>query len=84
VSPIQARKGILTHKKFICHCNGAYCNFCAGGLFSCTVCHGAEGSLATECPGRPMTQQHDSVYQGKRDFVGGKWINVRTGSNAKV
>ena len=59
--------------------------FIASGLLSCTVCHGAEGSLATECPGRPMTpQQHDSVYQGKRDFVGGKWINVRTGSNAKV
>ena len=51
-----------------------YCPLCDGGLFICTVCNGAEGSLPSECPGRRMTPQESAeVYEGLVDFVKGKW-----------
>jgi hypothetical protein len=31
------------------------CKICIGGLASCDVCGGAEGSLLPECPGRHLT-----------------------------
>lgn len=53
-------------------CDG--CMFCNGGLLSCTVCKGGEGSLPTVCPGRPMTEEEqDEVYRGELDFIGGMW-----------
>jgi len=54
-----------------------HCVYCDGGLASCTVCHGHEGSLPTECPGEPMTpEQQDEVYDGSLDFRGGRWFDV--------
>lgn len=46
-------------------CNG--CQFCEGGLASCTTCKGGEGSLPTVCPGRPMTEQKPLVGSNRQD-----------------
>jgi hypothetical protein len=44
-------------------------------LFICKVCGTFEGGLATECPGEKITiEQADDIYQGKIDFIGGRWI----------
>jgi hypothetical protein len=60
-----------------CHeCNG--CHLCRGGLGVCTVCHGIEGSLATDCPGERMTfEQDQAVYAGTLDFTRRDgWIEI--------
>lgn len=50
------------------------CNYCDGGLASCDVCGGAEASLPTHCPGKPMShQEQDEVAAGVLDFVDGQW-----------
>lgn len=50
---------------------------CEGGLFSCVRCHGAEGSLPTECPGFPMLEWNsDAVMTGLIDFKRGRWVVV--------
>lgn len=56
------------------HCYG--CHLCAGGLASCTRCHGFEGGLPTDCPGDGMNEeQHEAVYAGTLDFVHGRgWV----------
>ncbi len=48
---------------------------CEGNLASCTTCKGAEGSLTTECCGRPITEEEvHRIYEvGDLDFVDGKW-----------
>lgn len=52
-----------------CNCDNEYCNICRGGLMSCTVCGGAEGTLPTDCPGVRMTQtEEDWVYHNEIDF----------------
>lgn len=44
------------------------------GLLYCEICNGAEGSLPTNCPGRPMTvEEGDLVYEGKLDYSDGEW-----------
>jgi hypothetical protein len=46
------------------------CVFCNGGLASCTVCGGGEGTLPTDCPGERMTAtQQDAVYAGSLDYT---------------
>jgi hypothetical protein len=68
----------MEHTKYIC--KGGHdslgCMFCDGGLFACTVCGGAEGSLATDCPGVQMTpEQGDAVYAGTLDWRDGRgWV----------
>lgn len=65
----------MQHNKQECakSCDG--CHICRGGLFSCTVCHGAEGTLPTDCPGRAMTkEEQDSVMSGRIDFRGDAWV----------
>ena len=53
------------------------------GLTHCKTCGGAEGSLATECPGYRMTEsEEDSVYAGKIDFLDGRWVSARQPSQA--
>lgn len=44
-------------------------------LAFCTVCKGGEGSLTTECCGRPMTtEEEEHVYDiGDLDFINGAW-----------
>ncbi len=45
------------------------------GLFSCSVCGGAEGSLPTECPGVRMGPYlRERVYAGRYDFRDGRWV----------
>ena len=46
-----------------------------GGLAFCTVCKGGEGSLTTECCGRPITmkEEHKIYNLGILDFVDGIW-----------
>jgi hypothetical protein len=57
------------HVAYICTCNRYACMFCDGGLFSCIVCHGFEGSLTTDCPGYQMSAElADAVYAGVVDY----------------
>lgn len=53
-----------------------------GELAFCTTCKGGEGSLTTECCGRPITEEEEHrIYKlGTLDFINGKWIgkNART------
>ncbi len=52
------------------------CCYCDGGLSFCTVCKGAEASLPTNCPGRPMVLfEINAVSNGTFDFIDGKgWV----------
>jgi hypothetical protein len=66
------------HIEYICKGGHDYlgCQFCDGGLFSCTVCGGFEGSLPTDCPGARMNEvQQDDVYAGRIDYRDGRgWV----------
>lgn len=64
------------HKRQNCDCHDVHCMTCEGALYSCAVCHGAEGALPTHCPGVPMSmEQMDSVYNEKLDFDGRRgWV----------
>lgn len=43
-------------------------------LASCTVCHCAEGTLPTHCPGaRVSAEDQDAIYAGRLEFSGGQW-----------
>ena len=58
-------------------CRETFCHICDGGLMSCTVCNGGEGSLPTDCPGTPMTaDQQDAVLCHQVDFVDGAWVDL--------
>ncbi len=47
------------------------------GLTQCSICHGAEASLPTQCPGRPMSSEEcDAVQDGKLDCRGGRWVRL--------
>lgn len=55
-------------------CDVLHCVYCEGGLFSCTVCKCAEGTLPTECPGVPVSSlKQDAIYAGRIDFKDGAW-----------
>jgi len=67
------------HTEYKCpeDCSNPCCSYCYGGLFTCIVCGGTEGSLPTECPGRCMTvDEKDKVYAGKLDYVNNKWVKI--------
>lgn len=73
--------GRSAHKWYVC--DGKHddrgCQFCDGGLGSCTVCGGFEGSLTTICPGVALTaEQLEAVYANKIDFGRGFawWIRA--------
>ncbi len=57
------------------NCSDWSCPICVGGLGFCTVCNGAEGTLTTECCGRPITEEeeHRVYIAGNLDFYDGKW-----------
>jgi hypothetical protein len=66
------------HVDYVCkrdHEDGGWsCQFCAGGLWACSVCDGFEGAMPTQCPGARMTaDQSDAVYKGRLDFRAGRW-----------
>lgn len=51
-------------------CNSAECVPCAGGLALCNICNGAEASLPTDCPGRPLSaREEDAILANRLDFV---------------
>lgn len=53
------------------------CNICDGGLAFCTVCKGAEASLPTECPGRPLDATEEAeIMAGALNFRAGKWVQL--------
>lgn len=66
----------MTHTEYKCKCNNSYCQFCEGGLFACTVCNGAEGTLTTDCPGGNVCEETlDKVYKGELDYREGRgWV----------
>ena len=74
------------HTWYVCSGGHEYpgnCMFCDGGLGSCTVCKGIEGTLPTECPGIPMTEdQQEQVYKGPLDFRNGKWCPKKSEENS--
>ena len=55
-----------------------------GHLAFCTICKGGEGSLTTECCGRPLTmeEEHKIYNLGTLDFINGKWL-IKTCRNCK-
>lgn len=61
-----------------CNCFRYGCIFCDGGLSACTVCHGFEGTLTTECCGRPLTEdEEDRIYtKANLDYKDGKWLDA--------
>jgi hypothetical protein len=64
------------HVAYECKCGSQHCQFCDGGLFSCTICGSFEGATTTQCPGVKMTnEQRDAVYAGQLDFRNGQWVN---------
>ncbi|KKM10368.1 hypothetical protein LCGC14_1721960 [marine sediment metagenome] len=44
-------------------------------LAFCTTCKGGEGSLTTECCGRPITEEEErKIYNlGTLDFIDNEW-----------
>lgn len=60
------------------NCRRINCPICEGGLANCFVCHGAEATLPTECPGRPMTEgEQQRVMDGVLDYRNGEWTAPR-------
>ena len=56
-----------------------YRNVADGGLAVCKICGCFEGSLASECPGAPVSaDQQDRIYSGEVDFVGEQWVSQVT------
>lgn len=68
-----AKKG---HTFYECGCWETGCPFCDGGLALCTVCKGVEGTLTTDCCGRPLTENEEKeIYdEGRLDFKDGHWV----------
>lgn len=58
------------HKWARCRSDCEGCCLCEGGLSLCTVCGGGEGSLPTDCPGKKMTVEVESlVYSDQLDYT---------------
>lgn len=62
--------------EFIKHvnCRVTHCCVCDGGLKLCGVCHLAEGTLTTDCPGSDATAKSHLIYNGVVDYRGGEWV----------
>lgn len=79
-SEAAAKAGMpCDHIDYVCpgeHDDGGWtCQFCAGGLWACSVCSGFEGAMPTQCPGTGMTaDQSDLVYGGLLDYRKGAWV----------
>jgi hypothetical protein len=65
------------HEHVLHKCNGEDCIICRGGLASCDLCGGAEGTMPTHCPGERIPgNQAALIYQGTLDFKDGKWVTI--------
>ena len=60
-------------------CTIPSCCICEGGLASCDVCYGGEGSLTdTDCPGQPISPPEvEAVLLHNWDFKDGYWIKKK-------
>ena len=55
----------MNHEYFNCNCKKDNCNFCAAGLYLCTICNAAEGELLTNCPGYKLNSEAlEACYTG--------------------
>lgn len=55
------------HVRYVCPpgCEKPSCNYCDGGLFTCTVCGASEGELLPTCPGYKLTVEvKERCYAG--------------------
>ncbi len=57
----------------------SWCPYCDGGLFYCTVCQGAEGTLTKECPGVSISNDDQELIMHGLDYWDGKWQSRPTG-----
>lgn len=58
------------------------CMVCRGGLFVCTICNCAEGTLPTECPGvRVPPRVQTLIFKGVVNYRGGAWVSARRRAN---
>ena len=75
---LESLKKPYDHTWFECDCHRVGCQFCDGGLGACTVCGGFEGSLATECPGKRLSDKTlDAIWKGYIDFKAGRCVPGR-------
>ena len=64
----------VEHTWYICGYGQAGCMFCDGGLGSCTVCNGFEGTLTEECCGFRLDRYVlEAVYKGGLNYARGEW-----------
>ncbi|KLU61725.1 hypothetical protein CEB3_c19030 [Peptococcaceae bacterium CEB3] len=63
-----------------------YCLICDGGLAVCKVCHLAEGTLTTDCPGEPVPPNlEDLIYSGELDYRDGRgWVSEANPTNQSL
>ena len=66
--PERVEQLVTPHRWAVCHREHEVfhaCMLCDGGLASCEVCGGFEGSLLTSCPGERLTEEAlEAVYKG--------------------
>jgi hypothetical protein len=63
----------IEHTWYKCTCGEAGCMFCDGGLGSCTVCNGFEGTLTEECCGFRLDEHVlEAVYKGGLNYARGQ------------
>lgn len=75
----------MKHTWHECDCTEGPCVYCGGGLSSCDVCLGAEGSLPTDCPGEPMGKEREArVYAGEIDYREGRGWCVPDGTGTSM
>lgn len=61
------------------NCTNDRCIICRGDLKYCEQCKGAEASLPTECPGRPLTElQESNLILNKINYINNRWIQTAT------
>lgn len=69
---IKKKEGDHTYE-YHNECDNETCPVC--NLSVCLVCGAYEGGLTTECCGEHLNMDDiDDIYQGKKDFRYGKWI----------
>lgn len=73
----KAVSELVKHTREKCGCGKLRCPICDGGLYLCSVCRAAEGTLTTHCPGVEVPARvQDNVMLGLLDFVNGRWITL--------
>ena len=73
------------HKWYRCKIAECHCAFCDGGLVSCTVCGGAEGSLPTDCPGYRLSEGiQGEILAGRIDYGWKKGWHLPAGAVSRV